>query len=91
MKNQIKKTGLREAARPKKITVKAATLQDREETVQTVLDNMAVGSRVGVFLAGSTGIGKTSFVKQVGKLLGMNVIFKRCIGLHQTVLLTRLM
>ena len=72
--NQPRKKMVREAARPKKITVGSATLNSRKETLVNVLDNMDVGSRVGVFLTGSTGIGKTTFVKQLGRLLGMNVI-----------------
>ena len=74
MKNNFNKKVLREAAKPKKLTVGSATLESRKSTLENVLDNMDIGSRVGIFLAGSTGIGKTTFVKQLGKLLGMNVI-----------------
>lgn len=59
---------------PKKVAAPSATLKSRQDTFEAVLDNMDIGSRVGIFLSGSTGIGKTSFVKQLGKLLGMNVI-----------------
>jgi MoxR-like ATPase len=60
--------------KPAKITVSTATLQARKSTFEHVLDNMDIGTRVGVFLAGSTGVGKTTFVKQLGRLLGMNVV-----------------
>ena len=62
------------ARKPAKITVSTATLEARKSTFEHVLDNMDIGTRVGVFLAGPTGVGKTTFVKQLGRLLGMNVV-----------------
>jgi MoxR-like ATPase len=79
--SKLLKRALLEAAAPQvtskqpaKITVSTATLASRKSTFEHVLDNMDIGTRVGVFLAGPTGVGKTTFVKQLGRLLGMNVI-----------------
>ena len=51
----------------------AAGVDTRLDMFEHVFDNMSIKSTTGLLLAGSTGIGKTTFVKQLGKLLGMNV------------------
>ena len=74
LKKVLAPVTLREVRKPAKITVSTATLQARKSSFEHVLDNMDIGTRVGVFLAGPTGVGKTTFVKQLGRLLGMNVV-----------------
>jgi DNA polymerase III delta prime subunit len=41
---------------------------------ESVIDSMLLPHSTGLILAGSTGIGKTTFIKQLAKLFGMNVI-----------------
>ena len=49
-------------------------LSSRVNSIEHVLDNMTSGHGTGLLLTGPTGIGKTTFVKQLGKLLGMSVL-----------------
>lgn len=69
----IKKEKISEAT-PKKVQVAAASLDSRTQQIEQVLDNMGLSHGTGLMLAGPTGIGKTTFVKQLGRLLGMPVI-----------------
>ena len=55
------------------VSISKTSLAGRTEMLDHVLDNMMVNSQTGILLTGSTGIGKTTFVRQLGKLLGMNV------------------
>lgn len=57
----------------KMISISKTSLAGRTEMLDHVLDNMKVNSHAGILLTGSTGIGKTTFVRQLGRLLGMNV------------------
>ena len=61
-------------ATPKKVQVAAVSLDSRTQQIEQVLDNMSLGHGTGLMLAGPTGIGKTTFIKQLGRLLGMPVI-----------------
>ena len=55
------------------VSISSSAVNTRARTLEQVLDNMAVQSGTGIILTGATGIGKTTFIKQLGKLLGMNV------------------
>lgn len=55
------------------VSISSTAVNTRAKTLEQVLDNMAVQSGTGIILTGATGIGKTTFIKQLGKLLGMNV------------------
>jgi len=57
-----------------KITISTAASPETIKVINHVLDNMHSSHGTGLLLAGSTGIGKTTFVKQLGKLLGMKMI-----------------
>jgi MoxR-like ATPase len=59
--------------RTRMITVPSSAVEPRVNAIEQVFDNMKLQNVAPVMLAGSTGIGKTSFVKQLGKLLGLNV------------------
>ena len=59
---------------PVKIQVGAANLDTRTQQIEHVVDNMVMSHGTGLLLAGATGIGKTTFVKQLGKLMGLPVI-----------------
>jgi len=62
------------AQAPKKLQVTSSSLDTRTRQLEQVVDNMIVSHGTGLLLAGATGIGKTTFVKQLGKLMGMPVI-----------------
>jgi MoxR-like ATPase len=62
------------AQAPKKVQVAGSNLETRTHQLEQVIDNMDVSHGTGLLLAGATGIGKTTFVKQLGKLMGMPVI-----------------
>jgi MoxR-like ATPase len=62
------------ATSPTKIFVGSASLDNRTKQLHAVMDNMSLSHGTGLLLAGSTGIGKTTFVKQLGRLLGMPVV-----------------
>jgi MoxR-like ATPase len=62
------------AATTKKIQVGSTNLDSRTTQIEHVIDNMTVAHGTGLLLAGPTGIGKTTFVKQVGRLMGLPVI-----------------
>lgn len=65
---------LTEAVAVSTVNIQAGSLSNRVSSVEQVLDNMGVSHGTGLLLAGSTGIGKTTFIKQVGKILGMSII-----------------
>ena len=56
------------------VNADAHDLSSRVNSIEQVLDNMTSSHGTGLLIAGSTGIGKTTFVKQLGKLLGMSII-----------------
>lgn len=56
------------------IQIGAPSVQTRIKTLTHILDNMNASHNARMLLAGSTGIGKTQFVKQLSKLLGMEMI-----------------
>lgn len=58
----------------KKVTTTGSNLETRTHQLEQVMDNMLLSHGTGLMLAGATGIGKTTFVKQLGKLLGLPVI-----------------
>lgn len=57
-----------------RVQVASSGLDTRTRQLEQVMDNMLVKHGTGLLLAGATGIGKTTFVKQMGKLLGLPVI-----------------
>lgn len=57
-----------------KVAVTSSGLDTRTRQLEQVMDNMLLKHGTGLMLAGATGIGKTTFVKQMGKLLGLPVI-----------------
>jgi MoxR-like ATPase len=57
-----------------KVVVSGSNLETRTHQLEQVIDNMTLSHGTGLLLAGATGIGKTTFVKQLGKLMGMPVI-----------------
>lgn len=56
-----------------KFSVGAPNLTSRISNIEHILDNMSHSSGTSMLLGGSTGIGKTSMIRQLGKLLGLNV------------------
>lgn len=56
------------------IKIPPANLTGRIENLEHVLDNMRVAHGTGTMLGGATGIGKTTFIKQLAKLLGIELI-----------------
>lgn len=48
----------------------ATTIIDQ---LEIIIDNMLLEHKTGLILAGATGIGKTSFIKQMGQLFGLPV------------------
>lgn len=56
-----------------KFSVGSPDLTSRISNIEHILDNMSHASGTSVLLGGSTGIGKTTMIKQLGKLLGLNV------------------
>jgi MoxR-like ATPase len=56
------------------IQIGAPSVQARMQVIEDILDNMDASHNARMLLAGSTGIGKTQFVKQLSKLLGMEMI-----------------
>lgn len=56
------------------IQIGAPSVQSRMAVIEDILDNMDASHNARMLLAGSTGIGKTQFVKQLAKLLGMEMI-----------------
>ena len=42
--------------------------------IEQVLDNMRLKHGTGLLLAGTTGIGKTTFVEDFAKLIGLSLI-----------------
>lgn len=58
----------------KMVNIKSGKLGNRVNSLEQVLDNMSLTHGTGLMLGGNTGIGKTTFVKQLGKILGMNVV-----------------
>ena len=62
------------AQTPTKLQVQSSSLDTRTRQLEQVVDNMILSHGTGLLLAGATGIGKTTFVKQLGKLMGMPVI-----------------
>ena len=68
---------IREAKAPssvQKVNLPTGVSGDRIKVVNHVLDNMESSHSTGLLLTGSTGIGKTTFIKQIAKLLGMKMI-----------------
>lgn len=57
-----------------RVQVASSGLDTRTRQLEQVMDNMLLKHGTGLMLAGATGIGKTTFVKQMGKLLGLPVI-----------------
>jgi len=57
-----------------RMQVTSSNLDSRTQQLEQVMDNMSLSHGTGLLLAGSTGIGKTTFVKQLGKLMGLPVI-----------------
>jgi MoxR-like ATPase len=58
----------------KRVQVASSNLDTRTKQLEQVMDNMLLSHGTGLMLAGSTGIGKTTFVKQLGRLMGLPVI-----------------
>lgn len=62
----------------KKLEVGALKLDGKIKTIETIFDNMHVhahgAGQAGYMLGGDTGVGKTSFVKDMAELLGMAMI-----------------
>jgi len=56
-----------------KVAVPSSNLDTRTTQVEHVLDNMLASHGTGMLLTGGTGIGKTTFIKDLGRLLGMPV------------------
>lgn len=56
------------------VQIPAPQVNSRLKMLEHVLDNMRIAHGTGVMIGGSTGIGKTTFVKQVAKLLGLKLI-----------------
>jgi MoxR-like ATPase len=56
------------------INIGAPSVQSRLSILEDILENMDASHNARMLLAGSTGIGKTQFVKQLAKLLGMELI-----------------
>ena len=59
---------------PAKINVGSPNLDARSKQIAHVLRNMRLSHGTGMLLAGSTGIGKTTFVKQLSELMGIPMI-----------------
>ena len=57
-----------------KVQVSSSSLDTRTHQLEQVMDNMIISHGTGLMLAGSTGIGKTTFVKQLGRLMGLPVV-----------------
>ena len=64
----------RAAQRPKVMQTPGTGVETRVRQMNHILDNMKVSHGTGIMLAGSTGIGKTTFVKQMSVLLGLPMI-----------------
>jgi MoxR-like ATPase len=58
----------------KMVDVPVSSNSTRIRTAKQIMRNMEVSHGTGMILAGGTGIGKTTFVEQMGRLLGMPVI-----------------
>ncbi len=62
----------------KKLNVAALNLEGKIQTLEHIFDNMAVKasgeSTTGYMLGGDTGVGKTSFVRDLVTLLGMRLV-----------------
>lgn len=56
------------------IQIGSASVESRIGMLEDILENMDASHNARMLLAGSTGIGKTQFVKQLSKLLGMEMI-----------------
>jgi len=56
------------------VKLRSVPLTNRLNNLEHVLDNMMVAHGTGTMLGGATGIGKTTFVKQLARLLGMELI-----------------
>lgn len=56
------------------IQIGAPSVQSRLNILEDILENMDASHNARMLLAGSTGIGKTQFVKQLAKLMGMELI-----------------
>ena len=56
------------------VNVNPGAMSSRMSNIEHVLDNMNLSHGTGLMLGGSTGIGKTTFVEQLGKILGVKVI-----------------
>ena len=56
------------------VNLGSASLDTRLRMIEQIFDNMGIKTGTGMLLAGSTGIGKTTMIKQLGKLLGINVV-----------------
>lgn len=56
------------------LTEAASTVTSKVRQAEAVIDNMMAPHNTGLMLTGATGIGKTTFIKQLAKLFGMNVI-----------------
>jgi MoxR-like ATPase len=67
-------TTTRAAQVAQRVQVASSGLDTRTRQLEQVMDNMLLKHGTGLMLAGATGIGKTTFVKQMGKLLGLPVI-----------------
>jgi MoxR-like ATPase len=67
-------TAVLREARPPMVSISATDLKGRKKMFNHVLDHMDTAHGTGLCLGGGTGIGKTTFVKQLGRLLGMKVV-----------------
>lgn len=67
-------TTTKAGAKPTKMQIGSSGLDTRTRQLEQVIDNMTLAHGTGLLLAGATGIGKTTFVKQLGKLMGLPVI-----------------
>jgi len=64
----------RAGQRPKVMQAPGTGVETRIRQMNHIIDNMKVSHGTGIMLAGGTGIGKTTFVKQMSKLLGLPMI-----------------
>lgn len=56
------------------IQIGSPSVKSRMNIIEDILENMDASHNARMLLAGSTGVGKTQFVKQLAKLLGMEMI-----------------
>jgi MoxR-like ATPase len=62
----------------KKLEVASLNLDDKIQMLESIFDNMHIKSggfgQTGYMLGGDTGVGKTSFIRDLGTLLGLSVV-----------------